>query len=57
MEYVGKKIKTDGRKFLLDVLKLIGVSGRDRFPNYVNLFINMNNNNNNILHFLVISSK
>jgi hypothetical protein len=27
-------IKTDGRNFLLDALKLIGISGRDKVPNY-----------------------
>jgi hypothetical protein len=26
----GKTIKTDGRKLLLDALKLIGISGRNR---------------------------
>jgi hypothetical protein len=34
-----KTIETDGRKLLLDALKLIGISGRDRLPNYVKLFI------------------
>jgi hypothetical protein len=30
MGYEGKTIKTDGRKLLLDVLKLTGISGRDK---------------------------
>jgi hypothetical protein len=29
MEHEGKTIKTDGRKLLLDALKLIGISERD----------------------------
>jgi hypothetical protein len=29
-----KTIKTDGHKLLLDALKLIGIGGRDRVPNY-----------------------
>jgi hypothetical protein len=29
-----KAIKTDGRKLLLDALKLIGVGGHDRVPVY-----------------------
>jgi hypothetical protein len=33
-----KTIKTDGRKLLLDVLKLIGIGGRDRVPNYRGIF-------------------
>jgi intein-encoded DNA endonuclease-like protein len=30
----GKTIKTDGRKLLLDALKLIGIGGRNRVPDY-----------------------
>jgi hypothetical protein len=33
-----KTIKTDGRKLLLDVLKLFGISGCDRIPNYLGIF-------------------
>jgi hypothetical protein len=33
-----KTIKTDGRKILLDALKLIGIDGRDRVPNYRGIF-------------------
>jgi hypothetical protein len=33
-----KSIKTEGRKLLLDALKLIGISGRDRVPNYRGIF-------------------
>jgi hypothetical protein len=29
-----KTIETDGRKFLLDVLKLVGIGIHDRVPNY-----------------------
>jgi hypothetical protein len=29
-----KTINTDGRKFLLDALKLVGISRRDRIPSY-----------------------
>jgi hypothetical protein len=29
MEHEGKKIKIDGRKFMLNVLKLIGICGYD----------------------------
>jgi hypothetical protein len=31
-------IKTDGRKLLLDALKLIGISGCDRVPYYRGIF-------------------
>jgi hypothetical protein len=33
-----KAVKADGRKLLLDGLKLIGISGRDRVPNYRGIF-------------------
>jgi hypothetical protein len=33
-EHEGKTIKTDGRKLLLDALKLFGIGGCDRIPNY-----------------------
>jgi hypothetical protein len=33
-----KTIKSDGRKLLLDALKLIGISGSDRFPYYRGIF-------------------
>jgi hypothetical protein len=33
-----KTIKTDGRKLLLDALKLIGISGRNKVPNYRGIF-------------------
>jgi hypothetical protein len=33
-----KAIKTDGHKILLETLKLIGISGRDRVPNYRGIF-------------------
>jgi hypothetical protein len=33
-----KTIKTDGHKYLLDALKLVGISGRDRIPNYRGIF-------------------
>jgi hypothetical protein len=33
-----KTIKIDGRKFLLDALKLIGISGRSGVPNYRGIF-------------------
>jgi hypothetical protein len=33
-----KTIKIDGSKLLLDVLKLIGIGGRDRVPNYQGIF-------------------
>jgi hypothetical protein len=33
-----KTIKTDGRKLLLDALKLIGISGRNRVPDYRGIF-------------------
>jgi hypothetical protein len=38
MEQEGKTIKTDGRKLLLDALKLIGIGGRDRVPNCRGIF-------------------
>jgi hypothetical protein len=38
MEYEGKTIKTDGRKLLLDALKLIDISRSDGFPNYRGIF-------------------
>jgi hypothetical protein len=34
-----KTIKTDGRKLLLDALKLIGISGRNRVPDYRGIII------------------
>jgi hypothetical protein len=34
MEHEGKTIKPDGRKLLLDVLKLIGISRSDGVANY-----------------------
>jgi hypothetical protein len=33
-----KTIKTNGCKFLLDALKLIGISGYDRVPYYRGIF-------------------
>jgi hypothetical protein len=45
MEHEGKTIKTYGRKLLLDALKLIGIGGCDRVPNY-QAYSNNNNNNN-----------
>jgi hypothetical protein len=33
-----KAIETDGRKLLLDMLNHIGISGRDRVPNYRGIF-------------------
>jgi hypothetical protein len=33
-----KTIKTDGRKLLLDALKLIGISRSDGVPNYRGIF-------------------
>jgi hypothetical protein len=33
-----KNIKTGGRKLLLVALNLIGISGRDRVPNYRGIF-------------------
>jgi hypothetical protein len=33
-----KTIKTDGRKLLLDALKLIGVSGSNEIRNYRGIF-------------------
>jgi hypothetical protein len=39
MEQEGEEtIKTDGWKILLDALKLIGISERDRVPNYRRIF-------------------
>jgi hypothetical protein len=38
MEYEGKNVKTDGRKLLLDELKLIGIIGCNRVPNYRGIF-------------------
>jgi hypothetical protein len=38
MEHEGKTMKTDGRKLLLDALKLIGISGRNGVPNYRGIF-------------------
>jgi hypothetical protein len=38
MEHEEKKMKTGGRKLLHDALKLIGISGRDRVPNYRGIF-------------------
>jgi hypothetical protein len=35
---VKKTIKTDGRKFLLDALKLMGISRSDRVPHYRGIF-------------------
>jgi hypothetical protein len=40
-------IETDGRKFLLDALKLVGISRRDRILNFNSNNNNDNNNNNN----------
>jgi hypothetical protein len=34
----GKTIETDGRKLLLDKIKLIGISGHDIVPNYLGIF-------------------
>jgi hypothetical protein len=33
-----KAIETDGRKLLLVALKLAGINGRDRVPNYRGIF-------------------
>jgi hypothetical protein len=33
-----KTIKTDGRKLLLDALKLAGISRRDKITNYRGIF-------------------
>jgi hypothetical protein len=33
-----KTTETDGRKLLLDALKLVGIGGRDRIPNYRSIF-------------------
>jgi hypothetical protein len=33
-----KTIKTDGRKLLLDALKLVAISGPDRILNYGGIF-------------------
>jgi hypothetical protein len=38
MEHEGRTIETDGCKLLLDALKLIGIGGRDRVPNYRGIF-------------------
>jgi hypothetical protein len=38
MEHKGKTIETDGRKLLLDALKLIGISRSDGVPNYRGIF-------------------
>jgi hypothetical protein len=38
MKHEGRTIKTDGGKLLLDALKLIGISRRDRVPNYRGIF-------------------
>jgi hypothetical protein len=38
MEREGKTIKTDGLKLLLDALKLIGISERDRVPDHQGTF-------------------
>jgi hypothetical protein len=38
MEHEEKAIKTDGRKLLLDALNPIGISGRERVPNYRGIF-------------------
>jgi hypothetical protein len=43
-----KTIKTDGRKFLLDAHKLIGISGRNIVRNNDDDDSNNNNNNNYI---------
>jgi hypothetical protein len=37
-EQEGKTIKTEGRKLLLDALKLFDISGCDRIPNYPGIF-------------------
>jgi hypothetical protein len=37
MEHKGKSDR-NGRKLLLDALKLIGISGRDTIPNYRGIF-------------------
>jgi hypothetical protein len=34
----GKTVKTDGRKLLLDALKLVGIDRCDRIPNYRGIF-------------------
>jgi hypothetical protein len=34
----GEKVKSDEHKLLLDALKLIGISGSDRIPNYQSIF-------------------
>jgi hypothetical protein len=33
-----KTIETEGRKLLMDALKLVGISRRDRIPNYSGIF-------------------
>jgi hypothetical protein len=38
MEHRGKTTETDGRKLLLDTLKLVGIAKRDRIPNYRGIF-------------------
>jgi hypothetical protein len=38
-EYDGKTIKTDGRKLLRDALKFVGISRRDKVPNYLGIFL------------------
>jgi hypothetical protein len=35
----GKTIETDGRKLQLDELELLGISGRDKVPNYRGIFL------------------
>jgi hypothetical protein len=37
-EHEGKMTETDRCKLLLDALKLIGISGRDRVPDYRGVF-------------------
>jgi hypothetical protein len=58
-----KAIKADGRKLLLNALKLINISGRNRVPNYKaysNLdltkikYSNNSSNNNNSIQFMFI---
>jgi hypothetical protein len=38
MEHKGKMMQTDGRKLLLDALKLAGISGCDRVSNCQGIF-------------------
>jgi hypothetical protein len=56
MEHEGKTRRTDRRKLLLDAIKLIGISGRDRFPNYQGIFQLQPDYRSNSIQFIYLQT-